>query len=41
VSNPSFQRTNEWFSEAMAASDATEDPETLQYTREVKTQIEN
>lgn len=36
-----LQRSREWFSEAMAAADATDDPETQQYIREVKTQIEN
>jgi tetratricopeptide (TPR) repeat protein len=35
------QQSREWFSEATVAAEATQDPETLQYTREVKAQIEN
>lgn len=36
-----LQRSRIWFSEAIAAADATDDPETRQYLREVKAQIEN
>lgn len=36
-----LQMSREWFSQAIAAADATDDPETLQYIREVKAQIEN
>jgi tetratricopeptide (TPR) repeat protein len=39
--NGDLQRSREWFGEASAAADATDDPETLQYIREVKIQIEN
>ena len=35
------QQSREWLSEAVAAADATKDPETLPYTHEVKAQIEN
>ncbi len=31
----------EWLSEARAAADASDDPETLEYIREVRAQIEN
>ena len=34
-------RSREWLSEASAAADASDDPETLQYIREVTTQIED
>jgi tetratricopeptide (TPR) repeat protein len=34
------QQSREWLSEATAAADATDDPETTQYIREVKAQIE-
>jgi tetratricopeptide (TPR) repeat protein len=36
-----LQRSREWLSEASAAADASNDPETLQYIREVRTQIED
>lgn len=36
-----LQRSREWLSQAIAAADATDDPETLQYIREVRAQIEN
>ena len=35
-----LQRSRKWLSEAIAAADRADDPETLQYIREVKTQIE-
>ena len=34
------QRGRKWLSEASAAADATNDPETLQYVREARAQIE-
>ena len=36
-----LQRSRKWLSEAIAAADRADDPETLQYIREVKTQIES
>jgi tetratricopeptide (TPR) repeat protein len=36
-----LQRSREWFGEAVAVADDTDDPETQQYIREVKAQIEN
>ena len=36
-----LQQSREWLSKAIAAADASDDPETLQYIREVKAQIEN
>ena len=39
--NGDLQRSREWFGEAIAAADATDDPETLEYIRKFKTQIEN
>src|SRR5205814_9212119 len=36
-----LQRSRHWLSEAMAAADRADDPETLQYIREVKIQIES
>ena len=36
-----LHRSGEWLSEAAAAAEAADDPETLQYIREVKAQIEN
>ena len=35
-----LQRSREWLSEASAAADASDDPETLHYVREVTAQIE-
>ena len=35
-----LQRSRQWLSEAIAAADRADDPETLQYIREVRTQIE-
>jgi tetratricopeptide (TPR) repeat protein len=35
-----LQRSREWFSEAIAAANATDDPETLQYVHNLKAQIE-
>jgi tetratricopeptide (TPR) repeat protein len=35
------QRSREWLSEASAAAELSDDPETLQYIREVRAQIEN
>jgi tetratricopeptide (TPR) repeat protein len=35
-----LQRSGEWLREAIAAADDSHDPETLEYIREVKTQIE-
>ena len=35
-----LQRSREWLSEARAAADASDDPETLQYIRKVTAQIE-
>jgi len=35
-----LQRSRQWLSEAIAAADRADDPETLQYIRGVKTQIE-
>ena len=39
--NVDLQRSREWFSAAIAAAEATDDPETLEYIRNVKAQIEN
>jgi len=36
-----LQRSREWLSEASAAADVSNDPETLQYVREVRAVIEN
>ena len=36
-----LQRSRKWLSEAIAAADRADDPETMQYIREVKTQIES
>ena len=36
-----LQRSRKWLSEAMAAADRADDPETLQYIGDVKTQIES
>lgn len=36
-----LQQSRKWLSEAIAAADRADDPETLQYIREVKTQIES
>ncbi len=35
-----FERSRNWFGKALAAADDTDDPETQQYIREVKAQIE-
>ena len=36
-----LERSREWLSEAIAAADASDDPETLQYIHKVRPQIEN
>lgn len=36
-----LQRSREWLSEAIAAADGSDDPETLEYIREVRAQIED
>ena len=35
-----LQRSHEWLSEALAAADASSDPETLEYMRDVRAQLE-
>ena len=35
-----LQRSREWLSEASAAAEVSDDPETLEYLRQVKVQLE-